>query len=255
MRVDTRNRIVTLICMMVAASVHNVVCAADDTVGLTPEEARIEMMRQLYEATNVYAFNAPVLVEETAVAVKLPDGVDHIRWDKPAKGFTPISLPGRPSAVIALDIKDQDALLSYLGDQGKVTVLHRRRWTVLNNHGSFVYQGASPAVTRATRSAATGKITTSGWSRSGSTKLTLNIRGIDLSGATRANPKPKVLDFDMTLEMNYARGEDNPSNPSRLASLTVESRTKLVSGQTLLIEDVNGDDSVLFMLTLTLVGD
>ena len=88
------------------------------------------------------------------------------------------------------------------------------------------------------------------------TKLTLNIRGIDVSHNSDTDaPGPKILDFDLTLDMNYVVGRKEAANLTKYQTLAVEGRSKLASGHTMLIEDVHGDEAVLFLLTLTLIGD
>jgi len=235
------SRVVVCVCAMAAVS----------AAASAASQAELDTLRQLYEATNIYAFNAPVLVEEMAVTVKLAPDANRIKWESREPGFTVISLADKPNAVVALDVNDIDAVLDYLRGQGEVTVLHTRRWNVLNNTASFVL-GGSPPVARATvvRSGTQTPVTVR---RDGSTKLTLNIRGIDVSG--RSNPAKKVLDFDLTLDMNYVRGESGSAGSTRYETLTVEGRSKLASGHTMLIEDVHGDEAVVFLLTLTLIGD
>ncbi len=231
----------------VAAAVSMTALAASPT----EIDAHVDTLRQLYEATNIYAFNAPVLVEETAIAVKLAPGATGIEWTAQEPGFTAISLPGRPNAVVALEVRDIDSLVKFLGSQGEVYVLHTRRWTLLNNNTSFVH-GGSPPVARA-RSRTSESTPAAARRRNGSTKLTLNIKGIDLSGST--NNDEKMLDFNLTLDMNYLRDRDGSSGSTSFETLTVDVRSKLVSGHTMLIEDVHGDEAVLFLLTLTLVGE
>ncbi len=51
------------LCVWIATAVCGPVSAMAGAVRVTTAEARIEGMRQLYEATNVYAFHAPVLVQ------------------------------------------------------------------------------------------------------------------------------------------------------------------------------------------------
>ena len=64
-----------------------------------------------------------------------------------------------------------------------------------------------------------------------------------------------MLDFNLTLDMNYPRSRDGSSGSAAFKTLSVDVRSKLVSGHTMLIEDVHGDEAVLFLLTLTLVGE
>jgi len=244
----TSRRMSSMVCVCALAAVSTGALAASQA----ELEAHVDTLRQLYEATNIYAFNAPVCVEERAIAVKLAPGAHRIKWVSQEAGFTVISLPGRSNAVVALEIDDIDALLEYLRSQGDVTVLHTRRWTVLNNNASFVH-GGSPPVARGIKVVRGSAPTPIAPRRDGSTKLTLNIRGIDVSGP--ANPDKKMLDFDLTLDMNYVRGEPGSAGSTRYETLTVEGRSKLVSGHTMLIEDVHGDEAVVFLLTLTLVPD
>jgi len=230
-----------------AAAVSMTALAASQT----EIEAHVDTLRQLYEATNIYAFNAPVLVEETAIAVKLTPGATGIEWTSAKPGFTAISLPGRPNAVIALEIGDIKSLIEFLSGQGEVDVLHARRWTLLNNNPSFVHAGSPPVARAKVRSSETTPVAVR--RRNGSTKLTLNVTGIDLSGSARRDEQ--VLDFNLTLDMNYLRDRDGSSGSTAFETLTVDVRSKLVSGHTMLIEDVHGDEAVLFLLTLTLVGE
>jgi len=235
------------VCACVVTAVSMTVPAASQT----EIDAHVDTLHQLYEATNLYAFNAPVLAEEMAIAVKLAPGATGIEWSSQDSGFTVTSLPGRPNAVVALEVHDIKSLLEFLSRQGEVTVLHTRRWMLLNNNSSFVH-GGSPPVARSVRSRSGESAPAAVGKRNGSTKLTLNIRGIDISGS--ANSDEKVLDFNLLLDMNYVRGREGSSGSTAFETLTVDVRSKLVSGHTILIEDVHGDEAVLFLLTLTLVG-
>jgi len=236
---------IACVCLVAAASASSALAASQAEI-----DAYVGGLLQLYEANNIYAFNAPVLVEETAVGIKLPAGTDSIEWVSQDPGFTVIAPPGRPDCPIALHIDDFDVLMEYLAGQGEVTLLHSRRWTVLNNNASFVYSGSPPAPR--TVKARSGNTSTSAIRRDGSTRLTLNIRGID--GSAPAGTGEKVLDFDLTLDMNYVSNEGEPGPASGYKTLNVDSRSKLVTGHTMLIEDVHGDEAVLFLLTLTLIG-
>ena len=69
-----------------------------------------------------------------------------------------------------------------------------------------------------------------------------------------ADGDEKVIDFNLILDMNYVRDQDGSSGSTTFETLTVDVRSKLVSGHTMLIENVHGDEAVLFLLTLTLVG-
>jgi len=241
----SRSMLVT-VCACVVTTVIMTVPAASQT----EIDAHVNKLYQLYEAASIYAFNAPVLAEETAIAVKLAPGATGIDWNSQESGFTVTSLPGRPNAVIALEVHDIKSLVEFLSGQGEVTVLHTRRWTLLNNNPSFVH-GGSPPVARRVRSRS-GESAAAVGEHNGSTKLTLNVRGIDVSGS--ANSDEKVLDFNLTLDMNYMRSREGPSGSTAFETLAVDVRSKLVSGHTMLIEDVHGDEAVLFLLTLTLVG-
>ena len=236
-----------IVCACVAAAVSMTALAASQT----EIDAHVDTLRQLYEATNIYAFNAPVLAEETAIAVKLAPGATGIEWTSQEPGFTTVSLPGRPNAVIALEVHDITSLLEFLRGQGEVTLLHARRWTLLNNNSSFVH-GGSPPVTRTVRARSSESTPAVVRRRDGSTKLTLNVTGIDVSGL--ADGDEKVIDFNLILDMNYVRDQDGSSGSTTFETLTVDVRSKLVSGHTMLIENVHGDEAVLFLLTLTLVG-
>jgi len=235
----------TCACALAAVSV-----AARRAENAAEVDARMDTLRQLYEASNIYAFNAPVLVEEMAIAVKLPPGATGVQWASQEPGFTVISLPGRPNAVLALDIRDIGALLEYLRSQGQVTVLRTCRWTALNNSASIV-QGGRPTAARPVRRSS-GESAPAARSRDNSIKVTLNIKGID--AASSANADDKVLDFNLMLDMRYVRDRGESTGSPSFDTLNADIRAKLVSGQTMLIEDVNDSEAVLFLLTLTLGG-